>query len=68
MTVVELQAKKSEVSKYQKDYYNKIKKTTEKAPETVIVKNKAPEEKSTEFQPTNTNKGAVETPETNQQK
>lgn len=40
MTVVELQAKKSQVSKFQKDYYNNIKKTTEKQPSTVIIKNK----------------------------
>lgn len=40
MTVVELQAKKSQVSKFQKDYYNNIKKSTEKQPSTVIVKNK----------------------------
>lgn len=40
MTVVELQAKKSQVSKFQKDYYNNIKKSTEKQPSTIIVKNK----------------------------
>jgi hypothetical protein len=40
MTAVEIQAKKSQVSKFQKDYYNQIKKTTEKPPSTVIVKNK----------------------------
>jgi len=40
MTVVEIQAKKSQVSKFQKDYYSNIKKSTEKQPSTVIVKNK----------------------------
>ena len=40
MTVVEIQAKKSQVSKFQNDYYKNIKKSTEKPPSTVIVKNK----------------------------
>ena len=40
MTVVEIQAKKSQVSKFQSDYYKNIKKSTEKPPSTVIVKNK----------------------------
>jgi hypothetical protein len=40
MTVVEVQAKKKQVSDFQKDYYNKIKGATEKKPETIIVKNK----------------------------
>jgi hypothetical protein len=40
MTVVEIQAKKSQVSKFQKDYYSNIKKSAEKQPSTVIVKNK----------------------------
>lgn len=40
MTVVEIQAKKKQVSSFQKDYFSKIQDTTEKTPETVIVKNK----------------------------
>lgn len=40
MTVVELQAKKNQVSKFQNDYYKKIQKSTKKKPSTVIVKNK----------------------------
>jgi hypothetical protein len=40
MTVVEVQAKKKQVSDFQRDYYSKIKDATDKKPETIIVKNK----------------------------
>lgn len=62
MTVVEIQAKKSQVAKFQKDYYNKLKKSTEKEPETVIVKNK-PFEKVAKEPVQQTTKTKVKSPE-----
>jgi hypothetical protein len=65
MTAVEIQAKKSQVSKFQKDYYNQIKKTTEKPPATVIVKNK-PTEKVAKEPATPTTPDTTKTPVQNQ--
>lgn len=65
MTVVELQAKKKQVSAFQNDYYRKIKDATEKKPETIIIKNKPFEKLAKEpiVQKTDTK---VKTPNQNQ--
>lgn len=82
MTVVEIQAKKSQVKKFQNDYYNNIKKSTEKPPSTVLVKNKPLEKlarepkisqtptriKSPEQGKSNQQNQTPQAPESNQQK